>query len=128
MSVGRQDDHDGNRPRSTWPLFIYGSLRDPGVRAGLLGERLDLTTCPAILRGHTRQRVSNFDYPFVVPAAPAARVDGELLLGLQPDDYAILDRYEDVDDGLYMRVGVSVDTAAGPVDAWTYLKGPAAPR
>jgi gamma-glutamylcyclotransferase (GGCT)/AIG2-like uncharacterized protein YtfP len=109
------------------PLFVYGSLRDPRVRAGLLGERTDLTTCPAILRGYTRQRVPDFDYPFVVPAAPDARVDGDLLLGLQSADYTVLDRYEDVDDGLYVRAAVTVETADCSVDAWTYLKGPAAP-
>jgi gamma-glutamylcyclotransferase (GGCT)/AIG2-like uncharacterized protein YtfP len=109
------------------PLFVYGSLRDPRVRGGLLGERADLTTCPAILLGYTRRLVPDFDYPFVVPAAPDARVDGDLLLGLLPDDYTILDRYEDVEDGLYVRVGVTVETADGSVDAWTYLKGPATP-
>jgi gamma-glutamylcyclotransferase (GGCT)/AIG2-like uncharacterized protein YtfP len=109
------------------PLFVYGSLRDPRVRGGLLGERADLTTCPAILLGYTRRLVPDFDYPFVVPAAPDARVDGDLLLGLVDADYAVLDRYEDVDDGLYLRAPVTVETEDGPVDAWAYLRGPAAP-
>ena len=99
----------------TLPLFIYGSLRDPGVRARLLGERTDLTTCPAVLHGHDRQMVPSFGYPFVVPAAPDATVDGELLLGLQQADYEILDEYEDVDDGLYVRARVTVQTPDGPV-------------
>jgi gamma-glutamylcyclotransferase (GGCT)/AIG2-like uncharacterized protein YtfP len=111
----------------TRPLFIYGSLRDLRVRARLLGERTDLITCPAILHGYARQMVSDSEYPFVVPAASDARVDGELLLGLQPADYAILDSYEDVDEGLYLRVTVTVETPDGPAGAWTYLKGPAAP-
>ena len=71
--------------------------------------------------------VPDFDYPFVVPAEPDARVEGELFLGLQPADYTILDDYEDVDEGLYERVMVTVETPDGPADAWTYLKGPAAP-
>ena len=35
-------------------------------------------------------------------------------------------RYEEVDDGLYVRAGVTVETPGGPMDAWAYLKGPAA--
>jgi gamma-glutamylcyclotransferase (GGCT)/AIG2-like uncharacterized protein YtfP len=115
----------------TLPLFVYGTLRDPRVRAGVLGQRIDLTTCPAVLRRYARQTVPGVPYPFLVPAGPAleaeARVDGELILGLAEADYPILDEYEDVADGLYVRAAVTVETDAGPVDAWTYLKGPAAP-
>ena len=111
----------------TRPLFVYGSLRDPRVRARVLGERPGLTTRPAILRGHARRTVLDFDYPFLVPADAGARVDGELILGLADADYSVLDAYEDVDDGLYVRAAVTVETTDGPVDAWAYLKGPAAP-
>ena len=111
----------------TLPLFVYGSLRDPRVRARVLGEREELTTCPASLFGHARQTVPGFDYPFIVPADADARVDGELILGLADADYSILDRYEDVDDGLYVRARVTVETADGPVVAWAYLRGPSAP-
>jgi hypothetical protein len=48
----------------TRPLFIYGSLRDPRVRAQLFGARADLSTCPATLPSHERQSVASFDYPF----------------------------------------------------------------
>jgi hypothetical protein len=117
------------------PLFIYGSLRDPRVRDQLLGPRPDLTTCPATLPGHVRLTVESFGYPFLVPvrtlrdaAVPAdAQVAGELLLGLLPADYVTLDRYEDLDDGLYLRGVVTVETAAGPADAFAYLRGPNAP-
>ena len=115
----------------TLPLFVYGTLRDPRARARVLGERSTLTTCTAVLRGHTRQTVPGVPYPFLVPAEPASatkdRVDGELILGIEDGDYAVLDEYEDVADGLYLRVQVTVETGDGPVDAWTYLKGPAAP-
>ena len=111
----------------TRPLFVYGTLRDPVVRTRVLGERTDLTTCAALLHGYARQMVPGFDYPFLVPADAAASVDGELILGLADADYTILDRYEDVDDGLYVRDGVTVETPDGPLEAWTYLKGPAAP-
>ena len=112
----------------TLPLFVYGSLRDPRVRARVLGARPDLPTCPAALYGHARQMVPGFDYPFLVPAEADARVEGELILGLADADYPVLDRYEDVDDGLYVRGRVTAETADGPVDAWAYLKGPAASR
>ena len=39
----------------------------------------------------------------------------------------VLDRYEDIDDGLYSRALVSVQTPGGLQDAWVYLRGPAAP-
>lgn len=118
---------EDSRVLVTRPLFIYGSLRDPRIRARLFGERTDLATWPATLHGHARQSVTGFDYPFVAPAESDASVDGDLLLGLEDADYAILDHYEDVDDGLYVRAAVTVETASGPVDAWTYLRGPAAP-
>ena len=57
----------GQRPILTRPLFIYGRLRDPRVRAQLFGARADLTTCPATLPGHERQTVASFDYPFIQP-------------------------------------------------------------
>ena len=112
----------------TLPLFVYGSLREPRVRARVLGgQRPDLATGPAMLHGHERQMVSGFDYPFIVPADADASVDGELILGLTEADYPVLDTYEDVGDGLYVRERVTVETADGPMDAWAYLKGPAAP-
>ena len=112
----------------TRPLFIYGSLRDPRVRAQLFGARPDLSTCPATLPGHERQTVASFDYPFITPSDAAdACVDGELLLGLRPDDHRTLDHYEDLDDGLYVRAIVTVQTADGPSEAWAYLRGPNAP-
>ena len=110
------------------PLFIYGSLRDPDVRVRLLGQRTDLSTCPAVLSGHTRVLVPGFGYPFAVPAASDAQVEGDLLLGLRPADFDTLDAYEDVDDGLYQRVVVTVETPGGRERAWVYLKGPAEPR
>jgi gamma-glutamylcyclotransferase (GGCT)/AIG2-like uncharacterized protein YtfP len=116
-------------PAASLPLFIYGSLRDPQVRARLLGDRDGLVTRPATLHGYSRLMVPDFDHPFVVPGTPGTpedRVDGDLLLGLTDADYAVLDQYEDVDDGLYARAAVTVQTPDGPVDAWTYLKGPAA--
>lgn len=111
----------------TRPLFVYGSLREPAVRARVLGRQAGIATCPAVLTGHVRELVPSFDYPFIVPAEPEARVEGELLLGLRVEDYRALDHYEDVDDGLYTRAAVTVQTPAGEVEAFAYLRGPNAP-
>lgn len=112
----------------TLPLFVYGSLRDPTVRACLLGTFAEkIATSPAALHGHAIQRAAHFEYPLLAPAAPDARVDGELLLGIDDGDLEIFDAYEDVEDGLYVRAAVTVHTASGPRGAWVYLKGPAAP-
>ena len=86
-----------------------------------------ITTEAAVLRGHVWEVVPSFGYPFVRPGADGDEVTGEMLLGLTAHDYARLDRYEDTDSGMYVRVRVSVETAAGAVEAWTYRKGPGAP-
>jgi len=112
----------------TLPLFIYGSLRDPAVRARLPGIRPDLWTVPAVLHGHARIMVSGFGYPFVVPADPGSRVDGDLLLGLVDRDYAILDAYEDTAEGLYVRAEVTVESDGRRLAAYAYLRGPSAPK
>jgi gamma-glutamylcyclotransferase (GGCT)/AIG2-like uncharacterized protein YtfP len=114
----------------TLPLFVYGSLRDSDVRARVLGARSALVTIvPATLHGHARITAPGFAYPFLVPTdEEASRVDGELLLGLTDADYVVLDAYEDTDDGLYVRAEVTAETEDGGVTAYTYLRGPFAPR
>ena len=39
-----------------------------------------------------------------------------------------LDAFERVDDGVFRRVGLEVDTSAGVVACWTYVAGPALTR
>jgi gamma-glutamylcyclotransferase (GGCT)/AIG2-like uncharacterized protein YtfP len=107
-------------------LFVYGTLREPAVRRRVLGGHREIATCPAVLLGHDRRLFPGFEYWFVVPAEADARVDGELMLGLSDDDLVILDDYEDLDAGLYVRAMVRVETADGERDAWTYRRGPAA--
>ena len=104
------------------PLFVYGTLRDPAVRASLLGPRSELTTSPATLTGYARQVVPGFAYPFIV-SEPGASVEGEIILGLRPADLDVLDEYEDVSSDLYARVQAEVETPAGPRPAWAYVKG-----
>ena len=117
---------DSTGAQAALPLFVYGSLRDPDLRTFLFGERADLATRPANLPRFSRHHSAAIGYPYIVPD-PSSRVEGELLLGLGAGDYAILDAYEDVEDGLYERVAVTVETPEGPVSAWTYARGPKAP-
>jgi gamma-glutamylcyclotransferase (GGCT)/AIG2-like uncharacterized protein YtfP len=124
-SAGASPDQAPDRADSL-PLFVYGSLRDPAVRASLLGERADLTMQPAALPGYARLLVPGFGYPFIVPAADA-RIDGEMILGLHASDYAVLDEYEDVSDDLYARVQVQLQTPEGACSAWAYIKGASGP-
>ncbi len=72
--------------------------------------------------------VPGFEYPVIAAGAPGDRVDGQLLGGLTSEDYAILDEYEDVGDGLYARVRVLVDTEDGQAPAWAYVQGPSLGR
>lgn len=97
------------------PLFVYGTLTDPRVREQLLGRRPELTIVPARLRGYARVTVPEIAYPFVDQVADGV-VDGLAILGLGDDDYAILDAYEDLDQGTYERVGVPIELTTDTVD------------
>ncbi len=106
------------------PLFVYGTLMEPSVRDRVLGARQGVIARTARLAGHRRLTIPGFEYPVIAAGEPSDRVDGQLLRGLTPDDYTILDEYEDVDDGLYARVRAVVDTADGQESAWVYVQGP----
>jgi len=89
-----------------------------------MGERLR-----ARLSGYQRTVDEGYPYPFIV-AADRGVVDGVLLLDLTPQDVRTLDRYEDVEDGVYQRELVEVEAwGCGPgtprLLAYTYVAGPA---
>lgn len=92
-------------------VFVYGTLTDPHVAAGVLEEHA--YGPPATLYG--LERVDG-EYPTL---GPGTAVEGTVL---RTDDVAGLDAYEGVDDGLYVRV--SVPAPPGPVS--TYIGDPAA--
>ncbi|WP_194814341.1 gamma-glutamylcyclotransferase family protein [Nocardia sp. XZ_19_385] len=92
-------------------LFVYGTLQFPEVLTVLLGrcpERI-----PAQLPGWRVAALPDRVYPGLVPD-PAGLAPGVLLAGLGPDDWAILDHFED--DEYDLR---AVDLATG--QAWTYV-------
>ena len=114
-------------------LFVYGTLVDPRCLDEVLGYRFDGERLRAQLRGFFRARIDGFDYPFLI-ARDGSVVDGILIMGLAERDMAVLDRYEDVDSGLYSRAPVEdVEVwGCGPqamrMAAETYVAGPALRR
>ena len=112
------------------PLFVYGTLMDSAVRARVMGARECVSARPARLVGYHRLTIPGFEYPVIAAGSPADRIEGLLLDGMTADDFAALDAYEDVDEGMYARVRVDIDTSDGdtdyePVVAWVYVRGPA---
>jgi len=108
-------------------LFVYGSLVDPRRLDDVLGYRFGGERLRARLPGFERVTGEGFDYPFLVERA-SAFVDGVLILDLSPTDLDVLDRYEEVDEGLYRRIPVEVETwGCGPRPAYlpaqTYVGG-----
>ena len=97
-------------------VFVYGTLTEPERVAEVVDTYAFLGS--AVLSGlHPVQG----DYPTL---APGGETGGRLL---RTDDAAALDAYEGVDDGLYVRASVPVDSAAGDVDdeAAVYVGDPA---
>jgi gamma-glutamylcyclotransferase (GGCT)/AIG2-like uncharacterized protein YtfP len=110
-------------------LFVYGSLVDPHCLDDVLGHPHSGERLRAQLAGFTRIAPGELTYPFIV-AEPGARVDGVLIMDLSPYDMQLLDRYEEVDAGMYRRELVEVEAwGCGPqpmyVQAYTYVAGPA---
>jgi gamma-glutamylcyclotransferase (GGCT)/AIG2-like uncharacterized protein YtfP len=115
-------------PSTTLHLFVYGSLLDPRRLTDVLerphvGERLR-----AQLPDFERRASRVYDYPYIVPSAGHV-VDGVLVMDLSPVDLQVLDRYEEIDGGLYVREVVEVTVwGCGPgalrYRAFTYVAGP----
>lgn len=90
-------------------VFVYGTLTDPD-RAASVVETVEYLG-PATLVGLHRV---NGRYPTL---APSGTTEGRLL---RTPDVSALDRYEGVDQGLYVRVSIpwSSATYSGPVDCY----------
>jgi gamma-glutamylcyclotransferase (GGCT)/AIG2-like uncharacterized protein YtfP len=99
-------------------LFVYGSLIDPARRIELLGR--DVVTAPATLPDYALGRARYF---YLRPQ-PGAVTAGLMLLDLRADDFAVLDRYEEL-PVLYTREKIEVADADGlPQRCWVYLPTP----
>jgi gamma-glutamylcyclotransferase (GGCT)/AIG2-like uncharacterized protein YtfP len=114
-------------PASTTHLFVYGSLAEPRCLDEVLGRRHDDERLRARLAGFRRISTSAYPYPFIV-AAQDEFVDGILVMELGAQDLAVLDDYEEVAAGTYVRVPVEVEAwGCGPrtlrLMAETYVAG-----
>jgi gamma-glutamylcyclotransferase (GGCT)/AIG2-like uncharacterized protein YtfP len=110
-------------------LFVYGSLVDPGCLNDVLGHAHRGERLRARLFGYERVTAPTLEFPYIV-SAPGRRVEGVLVMDLSPYDMQALDRYEEVDEGMYRRECVEVEAwGCGPrplrFEAETYVAGPA---
>ncbi len=96
-------------------LFVYGTLCDRQLRHRLLGR--EVKAVPARLPGFVKVSVPAFPYP-ALARAPCQTTEGQLLLGLTPEDLKRLDRYEGRE---YRRALCSVWAQGKRVRAWVYL-------
>jgi gamma-glutamylcyclotransferase (GGCT)/AIG2-like uncharacterized protein YtfP len=109
-------------------LFVYGTLVDPACLDEVLGHKHQGERLAARLRGFERVLSPTFAYPYVVESE-GSFVDGVLVMDLSPYDMQVLDRYEEVESGVYRREPVQVDAfGCGPnplhVQADVYVAGP----
>ena len=114
---------------STSHLFAYGTLADPRCLDDVLGHRHAGERLRARLDGFERVTTAAYPYPFIV-AAGGRSVDGVVVMDLSVQDVETLDRYEEVDQGMYQRQRVEVDAfGCGArtlrLQAHTYVAGPA---
>ena len=109
-------------------VFAYGSLVDPGCLDEVLGHRHVGERLAARLDGYARITTAAFPFPYIV-VEQGRSVGGGLLMDLSAYDIQALDRYEDVEQGIYARRRVEVEAwGCGPrprlFEAETYLAGP----
>jgi gamma-glutamylcyclotransferase (GGCT)/AIG2-like uncharacterized protein YtfP len=118
----------GRTPSQSQHVFVYGSLVDPRCLDDALGHRHTGERLRARLQGYQRLTTPEYPFPYLVPA-PDHAVDGVLLMDLSAHDLQLLDRYEEVDAGMYRREAVEVEAwgcggSVPRVQAWTYVAGP----
>jgi gamma-glutamylcyclotransferase (GGCT)/AIG2-like uncharacterized protein YtfP len=109
-------------------LFVYGSLVQPTCLDEVLGHRHLGERLAARVANFRRVTTPSYAYPYLV-AEPGASVDGVLLMDLSAYDLQVLDRYEEVESGVYRRELVEVEAwgcGARPiyVQADVYIAGP----
>jgi gamma-glutamylcyclotransferase (GGCT)/AIG2-like uncharacterized protein YtfP len=104
-----------NKPDEQTMLFVYGSLMDPDRRQEIIGRRVD--TVPATIHDYELGRARDF----FIRERPGRSTEGLLLLNLTPEDFRLLDIYEEV-PRLYTREKVEVfDERGDQISCWVYL-------
>ncbi|WP_158675633.1 gamma-glutamylcyclotransferase family protein [Nocardia stercoris] len=113
-SRGHEDRSDifGPDGQSSMPLFAYGTLQASEVMKTLIGRVPDHR--PAELEGWTAARLPDRVYPGLVRRA-GQRISGQLVTGLTPAEWMLLDRFEDTD---YVRELLQLTDGT---KAWTYV-------
>jgi gamma-glutamylcyclotransferase (GGCT)/AIG2-like uncharacterized protein YtfP len=109
-------------------VFAYGSLVEPRCLDDVLGHVHPGERLQARLEGYRCVTTCAYPYPYIV-TAHGRFVDGVLVMDLTPHDLQLLDRYEEVDAGMYYRELVEVEAwGCGPRSmrhqAYTYVAGP----
>jgi gamma-glutamylcyclotransferase (GGCT)/AIG2-like uncharacterized protein YtfP len=107
-------------------LFIYGSLRDPGIFESVCGlsftrksHKVDAWTLlaePAFLPGY--RKVSPDNVYFYAVATPGSKIEGFVIYDVPAQAMAEIDKYE---GKRYQRETVRVHTGSGLVSAQAYL-------
>lgn len=99
-------------------IFFYGSLRDEELLALVIG-RPDLDGIerrPAFVKDRRIGRVAGQSFPMLFEA-PGEKAEGVVVIGLTPEECDRLDFFE---DGDYAITPLSVETEAGPLQAFVY--------
>ena len=107
-------------------IFVYGLLMFPDIVTALTGRQYQMVD--AVLHEHRRYGLSKgpLDAPIpVLVAEPGAHQAGQLLLNVDAAALEILDFFEEVDSGHYVRQQVRVEAAGQWYSAFCYAAGPA---
>ena len=107
-------------------VFVYGLLMCPEIVHAITGKRYSMHS--AALADHKRFGVSQQPGDIALPALtdyPGHLQQGQLLMGVSAAELELLDFFEELDSGLYLRQQVRVQTGAQWLDAWCYKVGPA---
>ena len=105
-------------------LFVYGTLRDPDLLAGVLNRPLNADRMlPAIAPGFAAVHYPNRIYPALV-RAPGAAAEGLVLTDLSPFEKDLLDVFEGPE---YRREIIPVMIAEELHEAFAYLPAIAVP-
>lgn len=97
------------------PLFVYGTLLTEGGQGHLLPGRRR----PGRVLGHLYRLEAG--YPALVVDHGGNWVHGEWLDPVNPKRLRMLDLYEGVDQGLYRRAPVWVQTTTVRFEAWSWV-------
>jgi hypothetical protein len=110
---------------STEHIFVYGLLMFPEIVEALTGTKYQ--TLDALLNDHQRRGLSQSPLSAPVPVlteAPGRVQQGKLLLNVSREAIAILDFFEELDSGHYVKKAVRVQADGQWYSAFCYAIGP----